>query len=518
MKIQEVLGASDETRLGMTSSSPFTGSPTFDQAPFSVDAGKRPPLGVYVWIEHDEDGVVHYGRINEGTEENTRADPSRLQQNQAYQVGVKEPRHGGDRAPHVVRVMMVEVLGQLRLETDGTLAIMEPEILPQTGRVVYEFPAERLPFLLGLPDDPEDGLDVGIFKSGLHSVECIMPAESLIRHTAILGKTGVGKSYAVGVLIEEYARLGIPVFSADILGDLVNETEDLGGKNYRAGENFQVHYAIIGTTEFMAFNTNLTKEQSEIVSVAYAAVNHEAIQMLNKTGRVDMPFQRLLEEIEVVGIRYGQAAVGTRAKQRVQAVLEHSRILAQTVGAWLAEMTSAPIINVFVGHLSQRERNLIVAASARLLQTLRRRDRIPPFMFVLDEAHFFLPSGGETTPSTGVIRELVRTARHDAVGIVLITQSPSSLDKQALLTCNTRVVFALDKDDVKVVSGTMGDLSESAVARIPKMSKGTAIISSAMDIIRHPVVVRIRRRRTREGAPTPNMAKEVQQWRQRKTN
>jgi hypothetical protein len=149
-----------------------------------------------------------------------------------------------------------------------------------------------------------------------------------------------------------------------------------------------------------------------------------------------------------------------------------------------------------------------------MLQALRKREKIPPFVFVLDEAHFFLPSGGEITPSTYVIREMIRTARHDAIGIALITQSPSSMDKQVLLTCNTRVVFALDPDDLRLVSGTMGDVSEEMMSRIPKLAKGTAIVSSATDIMRHPALVRIRKRKTREGAPTPNLAEEVTKWRE----
>src|SRR6185437_11816339 len=151
----------------------------------------------------------------------------------------------------------------------------------------------------------------------------------------------------------------------------------------------------------------------------------------------------------------------------------------------------------------QHERNLVVGSAARVLQTLRRQNRIPQFVFVLDEAHLFLPAGGETTPSTSVIRELVRTARHDGIGIVLISQSPASLDKQVLLTCNTRFVFALDREDLRIVGGTMGDLPEALLDRIPKLAKGTAIVSSGADIMRHSMLVSIsRKRRTREGAPT----------------
>jgi len=41
------LGVDNEVRIGTTSSSPFTGSPTFDEVPFHVDVNKRPDLGKY---------------------------------------------------------------------------------------------------------------------------------------------------------------------------------------------------------------------------------------------------------------------------------------------------------------------------------------------------------------------------------------------------------------------------------------------------------------------------------------
>jgi DNA helicase HerA-like ATPase len=191
--------------------------------------------------------------------------------------------------------------------------------------------------------------------------------------------------------------------------------------------------------------------------------------------------------------------------------------LTESTGDWLEEFQTKNIVNVFIGHLSQRDRNLVVGATARMLQMLRKASKVPPFVFILDEAHFFLPAGGELTPSTSVIRELIRTARHDAIGIIIVTQSPSSMDRQVLLTCNTRLVFALDKDDFRVVAGTMGDLPEEIINRIPKLPQGQAVISSGLDIMRHSSIIKIRTRETREGAPTPNLAYEVKIWR-RKNN
>ena len=511
--VKEELSLRDEVRLGTTSSSPNLGSPTFDEVPFHVDVDRRPALGTYVIIVSDTEEVAHYGRIISGTEDNPRANPASLQQNQAYQVGQKDPRPT-DRAPHVTRVMTAEVLGEIYLSDGGNKTVKEPNQLPQTGKGVYELPADLIPWLQNIPDSPDKGFHIGQIESGNRSVDFVLPMEAIARHLAVVGKTGVGKSYAVGVLIEELVRHGIPIIAFDVLGDVVNAAEDLGGRNFRAGEDFRVPYSVIGLSEFLGFVPNLTSDQSELASLAYDLIFNKAFNNLEATGEVDIPIKSLINEIQSVGAEFGQAAVGGRAARRVETAFNRNRLLSTKTENWLSEVAEKPIINVFIGHLSQQQRNLIVGATARMLQALRKREKIPPFVFVLDEAHFFLPSGGEITPSTYVIREMIRTARHDAIGIALITQSPSSMDKQVLLTCNTRVVFALDPDDLRLVSGTMGDVSEEIMSRIPKLAKGTAIVSSATDIMRHPALVRIRKRRTREGAPTPNLAEEVMKWRE----
>ncbi len=510
------LGVGNEVRIGTTSSSPFTGSPTFDEVPFHVDVNKRPNLGTFILVQSDKSNMAHYGRIINGQEENPRAEPTRLQQNQAYQIGQKDPRQS-DQSPHVTRVMMTEILGQIYLE-DGKLIVKEPEVLPQTGMSVYEFPVNSIPLLLDAPQSPDDGLYLGKIESGGKKISLLLPLEALARHMVILGKTGVGKSYANGVIVEELVRHDIPVIAFDVLGDLVPATEQLEGANLKAAEDFRIPYSVIGRREFLEFVSNLTEDQEEIVGVAYEAIYSEAMDSLRETGSLDIPVERLIQEIRNVASEFGQAPVGGRAILKVQSAIHRNRLLTTKTGEWVKHIVNKPIVNVYVGHLGQSARNLVVGASARVLQVLRKEEKIPPFTFILDEAHFFLPGGAESTPSTQVIREMIRTARHDAMSIILITQSPSSMDKQTLLVCNTRLVFALDPDDLRVVSGTLGDLPKQTVERIPKLARGKAILSSSQDLLRHPVLIKIRQRTTRAAAPTPNLRKAVQKWRNENKN
>ncbi|MCL5110687.1 MAG: ATP-binding protein [Chloroflexi bacterium] len=511
-----LLGVQPMDRIGTTSSSPFSGSPTFDEIPFHVEPGCRPQLGTYAIVKSTRPDRVHYGRVTSGTEENPRADPTTLQQNKAYQVGQRQPRPG-DLAPHVTRILTVQVLGEIVADTAGDgYSVDDPKELPATGQPVYTLGAGALPKLLNMPTDPNDGINLGKLQSGGTEVDAVLPVDALARQTTIVGKTGAGKSYAAGLVVEECKRLEIPVFSFDVLGDLVAATEELDGVNYKAGSaDFKIPYSIIGLSEFISFVPTLTREQNEIVAMAYDVVYEEARSELTDTGSIAIGIGRLAAMIEQAGVDVGQIPVAGRAKRRVLAAYNRSTILTDEAPTWLEAVKTKPVVNVFVGHLPQRQRNLVVGAAARMLQTLRRQDQVPPFVLILDEAHHFLPSGGEETPSTSVIRELVRTARHDAIGVVLISQSPSSMDRQAFLTCNTRLVFALDPEDLRLVGGHLADMSESAIQRIPRMRRGLAVLTSAVDLMRHSIQVEIRPRKTKAGAPTPNLRNEAARWRQK---
>ena len=521
--------------IGTTSSSLYEaegGSPTFDLVPFRVSAGKHPALGTFVLIGRQGEGnVYHYGRIVQGSEINPKAQPSRLQQDEAYGMARDDIR-SSEQAPDLVRVMQVELLGEIHL-TDGDPVITDPRSLPQTGQAVYEMPARVIPKLLGLPEPPEPdrpqpgeeapkrgnlrpplkegALYIGHVESGGETVPLLIPGRMLARHIAIVGKTGVGKSYAAGVLIEELVKQEVPVIAFDILGDTEQTTEELGGKNWEAGKDFLVPYSIIGAAEFLDFFPTLTRDQKPLVDMAYDVVYGEALAAVDRGKLPDLGLDRLLEEIEEAGRAMGSRAT-TGAVRRIRSGFRHSLVLTDREVDWPNTVRQHPVTNIYVGHLGQRHRNLVVGAAARILQRLRRRDRIPPFVLILDEAHLFLPGGGETTPSTRVIREMIRTARHDGIGIVLLSQSPSSMDKQALLTCNTRIVFALDPDDRRVIAGQMGDLPEVVLRRLSRLPQGTAVIASAMDLLRHPVLVHIRERETEHPAKTPNLIEEAAHW------
>jgi DNA helicase HerA-like ATPase len=518
MSVKKALNLADDARIGDTSSSEFSaegGTPTFDRIPFRVLAGKNPSLNTFVVaLRQNNDLVAHYGRVIEGSEMNIKARPTAMQQDDAY--GMKRPDvRSSEQSPHLVRTMQIELLGELHYD-NGKLKVVEPRSLPHTGQAVYEIPADAIPAMLNIPTDTDEGLHLGHIASGGRRVSFLLPNTAIARHIAILGKTGVGKTYAAGVLMEELYNKDIPILSFDVLGDMAQTAKELRGRHIMAGtQAFKIPYSILGLGEFLSFIPNITSDQRDLIGAAYGLVFDQALDLLDKGRPIHIPFSQLTGEIERIGRRINSRATDN-AVRRTEVALDRSRLLTEKAVTWPNLLAKSPLTNIYVGHLDQNQRNLVVGAAARILQRLRRRKVIPPFVLVIDEAHLFLPGGVSPPPSTAVLRELVRTARHDEIGIVMLSQSPSSLDRQILLTCNTRMLFALDPEDLRVVAGQIGDLPEESINRIPRMARGTAVLTSGMDIMRHPVIVHIRERTiTTHVADTPDMHEAVKKWRQK---
>src|SRR6266851_1767066 len=58
------------------------------------------------------------------------------------------------------------------------------------------------------------------------------------RHGLVAGATGTGKTVTLQVMAENFSRIGVPVFMADVKGDLSGISRT-GGKNPKVDERIQ---------------------------------------------------------------------------------------------------------------------------------------------------------------------------------------------------------------------------------------------------------------------------------------
>jgi DNA helicase HerA-like ATPase len=456
----------------------------------------------------------YYGRVVAGEERSEDATGERLRREKAMFFDSRA-RQDDDFA--LVRLQHLEVLGRVVRAADGSVAeVVEADFLPEVKAEVVR------------PDDAELARLAGIPPAGYFLGRALMGREldfrldhrAPSRHVGIFGRPGVGKSWLAGALLEDLVERRIPVVSFDVNGEMTAAVEELGGVNLTPGRDVRVPLRYLDVDELLAAAPRLTRDQEGIVVDAFVDLRDDPAT--TDTFEID----DLVNQVQAVALQQGQPAVGNRAAQKVARLhgdpilgdrppRDGRRALVRAPEDWERLFLERPVVNVFVGQLSGRRRETVVAAVCRLLQRLRRRDRVPPFVLVLDEAHFFVPSGSRST-STDVVRDLIRVGRHGPMGAVLVSQSPSGIDKQILLLLNTVFAFALTGDDVRAVGDFLADAPRELLDRIPLMRAGTAVVGAAQDILRHALLVRIRGRRTTHSAETVDLADAAETWRDRR--
>ena len=389
---------------------------------------------------------------------------------------------------------------------DGNM--QSPQILPQSGADVFIANKDEIVKTLGLVDNESDGLSIGRTVAGTVT-DIILKRESIQRHLFLCGTTGSGKSYAMGVIAEELViKHHLPIVFIDTQDEYSVLVEKLGGKVVKPGENFTIRISSLTESELLDLLPAATTElQRDIVSRAFSELQSELISENIPKFSID----QLLERMQEVGPELtDRPASISMAVSRTRS-LTRNEIFGESLGKADWRKYLYPCLSINCKHLMTNQLQSVTTAVLRELQTLRRHDHIPPYVAVIDEAHLFVPEG-EGSPCKQIIREGVRIGRHHGIAIVLMTQSPVDIDKRAIRQCNTRLVFALEPDQLDAIRGVRADASEEMLRALSKMPQGTCLLSGTYECVKHAIPVKIRKRNTEdsEGGETPDIFDDMQ--------
>jgi DNA helicase HerA-like ATPase len=125
-------------------------------------------------------------------------------------------------------------------------------------------------------------------------------------------------------------------------------------------------------------------------------------------------------------------------------------------------------------------------------------------VFSIDEFHLVAPNDDQSV-TTQVLREIARIGRHYKLGLILTTQSPQDVDRSILKRLLTRLLHAIEPDQLDALRGVFSDASDTLIKSLPKLPQGTCIVTGAFETIRHASVVNIRQRQTTHGGKTPDI-------------
>jgi hypothetical protein len=476
-------------------------TPTFEIVRIKLKAGADVVPGMLLKIPMSRDGsaITLIARVRSAYEHNPNEQAESINVRDTLAIAANYPGEADST------IIYRQVEADLIEEFAGKLT-RAPQTLPNSGNEVYVADDDEIVRSLGLVNDPASGLHLGTTTSGKHT-DIVLRREVIQRHMFISGTTGSGKSYAMGVIAEEIIKHGIPMVFIDTQDEYSKFVAMKGGTIKEPGKDFTIRISSLSEAELLDLLPAATTElQRDIVTRAFSDLQ----QQLWTDGIAKFNIDDLLAQMATVGPTLTQ---DTRTVQlainRTDSIKRHDIFGNGINNADWREFMS-PCMTINCKNLLSRQLQSIATAVLRELQSLRLRGFIPPYVAVIDEAHLFVPDD-ESSPCKQIIREGVRIGRHHGIAMILMTQSPVDIDKRAIRQCNTRLVFALEPDQLSAIQGVKADASEEMLNALPKMPRGTCLLSGTYESVRHTIPMQVRERLTKnsEGGETPDIFKEM---------
>lgn len=345
------------------------------------------------------------------------------------------------------------------------------------------------------------------------------------RHGLIAGATGTGKTVTLQILAEGFSAAGVPVFMADVKGDLSGLAK-AGSPDSKLHEPFTSRAAKIGYDDYAyaAFPVTfwdlfgeqghpvrttvaemgplllsrlleLSEAQEGILNVAFRVADEEGLPLLDLKD-----LQALLvwigENREKLSLRFGNVAVASvGAIQRRLLVLEN-----QGGAAFFGEPALAlsdlmrtdaegrGIINILAADKLMAAPRLYSTFLLWLLSELFEElpevgdPEKPKLVFFFDEAHLLFD--GAPKALVDKVEQVARLIRSKGVGVYFCTQNPADVPEDILGQLGNRVQHALraftakDRRDLRLAAETYRDNPRfSTEEAIREVGTGEAVTS-----------------------------------------
>ena len=341
------------------------------------------------------------------------------------------------------------------------------------------------------------------------------------RHGLIAGATGTGKTVTLRKLAEAFSDDGVPVFLADVKGDLSGLAQaggfsgkvaerinqfNLGGEDYLSG--YPVSYwDVFGETGIPLRTTisemgpmllsrllNLNDTQEGLLNLVFRVADDKGLLLIDlKNLRSMLNF--VADNAKAFQVKYGNvSAASIGAIQRALLTLENEGAEklfgepALNLQDWLQTRDGKGVINILNSEKLVNSTRMYGAFllwfMAELFETLPEVGDLekPKFVLFFDEAHLLFD--GAPKVLVDKIEQVVRLIRSKGVGVYFVTQNPLDLPESVLGQLGNRIQHALraftprDQKAVKSAAETFrANPGVNVVEAITTLGVGEALIS-----------------------------------------
>ena len=330
-------------------------------------------------------------------------------------------------------------------------------------------------------------MENGVFVGGggdAYGVKQWLRLDYANRHGLIAGATGTGKTVTLQILAEGFSAQGVPVFMADVKGDLSGLVKS-GSADFKLHQPFMDRAATIGFDDFTyrAFPVTfwdlfgdqghpvrttvaemgpllisrlleLSEAQEGILNIAFRVADEEGLPLLDMKDLQSM-LVWLGENRQELSLRYGNISV-----QSIGAIQRRLLVLENQGGAdffgepalelndlMRTDANGMGQVNILAANKLMASPRLYATFLLWLLSELFEElpevgdpDK-PKLVFFFDEAHLLFDDAPKALVDK--VEQVARLIRSKGVGVYFITQNPDDIPEDILGQLGNRVQHAL---------------------------------------------------------------------------
>jgi DNA helicase HerA-like ATPase len=345
------------------------------------------------------------------------------------------------------------------------------------------------------------------------------------RHGLVTGATGTGKTVTLQILAEGFSNAGVPVFAADIKGDLsgiammgdakdflVKRAEQIKLDPYEFQEFPVIFWDLFGKQGHPIRATvsemgplllsrlmNLSEAQEGIMNIAFRIADEEGLLLLDMKD-LQALLANIAERADEIGSRYGNVT-----KPSVGAI-QRSLLILEQQGATnffgepalkIADIMRTTrdgrgAINVLAADKLMMNPRLYATFLLWLMSELFEElpevgdpDK-PRLVFFFDEAHLLFNDAPRALIER--VEQVVRLIRSKGVGVYFVTQNPLDVPETVLAQLGNRIQHALraysprEQKAVKTAADTFRPNPDfDCATAITQLGTGEALVSTLQE-------------------------------------
>ncbi|MEP7213775.1 MAG: helicase HerA-like domain-containing protein [Acidobacteriota bacterium] len=311
------------------------------------------------------------------------------------------------------------------------------------------------------------------------AAEFLLLPQMANRHGVITGATGTGKTVTLQRIAESFSNRGVPVFMADIKGDLTGVSQPGGGnqkiddRNKQLGiENVQFEgspvtlWDVFGKQGHPLRSTisemgplllsrmlQLNDTQEGVLALAFKIADESGLMLLDLKDLQSL-MQYVGENADEFTIKYGnvsKASVGAIQRGLLQIEQQHGELFfgepAVKLDDFMQTIGGKGVLNLLAAddliNSPKLYSTFLLWILSELFETLPEAGDLdkPKLVFFFDEAHLLFTDSPPVLVEK--IEQVVRLIRSKGVGVYFVTQNPADIPDKVLAQLGNRVQHAL---------------------------------------------------------------------------